>query len=659
MRRQNCARPYNASSAILPMSAIFGILRFDGAEVPSRDLERIANALAHRGSDGRRLARYGPIGLGHCLMRVNREDQFEAQPLRDRDTGVTLVADLRLDNREELAAAFGIDTAALREMPDSALLLRAYQRWEEDCAERLLGDFAFAIWDDGAKKLVLGRDHMGQRFVHYHQSRDFFAFATEIKALCAYPDVPRVLSAAQIGRLLLRDRSRLEGATLFDGIYGLTGATTMTIRRNGRVNRRRYWAPHASPADDGRDEAYYVEAYRRVLGEAVACRVRRTLRPPGIIFSGGYDSAAIAGLAGPVLAKSGRKLVAAASVMSVDYRGTIRHARRWVEMCARDMPQLEVHYVTREGKNFLTGLDQAFLKSELPASAYHFVNHELLSTLAGAGARVIMDGHGGDYTLNPRGQAVLARFLATLEFRRFFSELRSHLLLGHSLWATLKNDIAPLLLPLTVMKLWRRIRHGSPQIWRGQPINRAFAERLIAENAIDASRPPIVEATLDMRGQIADVIEQVISGSSPGGAVTAALHGLELTRPFHDKRVVELALAIPQDLYVKNGRNRYIACAALKDVYPREFQDRWRKNDDEIPDFQCMVKSIEPQLLGEIAQMEESKKLNRYIDFAQIRTLLASRDAAQHNSGWEQETQLAVHGFLMARYLTWFWRNNR
>ncbi len=593
-------------------------------------------------------------------MRVNQEDQFEVQPLCERDTGVTLVADMRLDNRKDLAAAFDIDSAALRGMPDSALLLRAYKRWGEDCAEHLLGDFAFAIWDDGAKKLVLGRDHMGQRFVHYHHGRDFFAFATEIKALCFHPAVPQLLSDAQLGRLLLCDHSRLEGGTLFDGIYGLTGGSIMTVEFDGKLRKRRYWEPHPSPGDMERDEAHYVDAYRRVLGEAVACRIGRAIRPPGIIFSGGYDSAAIAGLAGPVLARSGRKLIAAASVMPAEYRGTIRHARCWVEMCARDMPQLEVHYVTRYGKNLLTGLNEIFLRTGLPTGAYHFVNHELMSKLAGVGAQVIMDGHGGDYTLNPRGRAALARFLATLNVRRFFFELRCHLRLpGHSLWTTLKNDIAALLLPHAVMKLWRRIRRGQTTVWCDQPINAAFAERLIAENAIDAGRSRIVEAKLDMRGQMADVIARIVNGSSPAGASMAALHGLELTRPFHDKRVVELALAIPQDLYVKNGRNRYLACAALKDVYPREFQNRWRKNDDQIPDFQCMVKSIEPQLLAEIAQMEESKNLNRYIDFAQIRALLASRDAAQHNSGWEQETQLAAHGFLMARYLSWFWRSNR
>jgi hypothetical protein len=72
------------------------------------------------------------------------------------------------------------------------------------------------------------------------------------------------------------------------------------------------------------------------------------------------------------------------------------------------MPYLDVHYVTREGKSVLSGLDQAFLQSGQPAGVYHFVMHELLATLAGAGARLIMDGHGGDHTLHPRGQAALA-----------------------------------------------------------------------------------------------------------------------------------------------------------------------------------------------------------------------------------------------------------
>ena len=103
------------------MSAIFGILRFDGGAVSARDLERMGNTLRHRGPDGVKSVVAGPAGLGHCLLRVNQEDLFERQPIIDRGADLVLAADLRIDNREELAGVFGIGAAELRDMPDSAL----------------------------------------------------------------------------------------------------------------------------------------------------------------------------------------------------------------------------------------------------------------------------------------------------------------------------------------------------------------------------------------------------------------------------------------------------------------------------------------------------------------------------------------------------------
>ncbi len=639
------------------MSAIFGILRYDGGPVAARNLERLGNALAHCGPDGRKVVADGPVGLGHGLMRVTAEDQFEAQPLRDREVGITLVADLRLDNREELGAAFGLGAAELRDLPDSALLMRAYKTWGEDCAKHLLGDCAFAIWDARAKKLVLGRDHMGQRAIFYHRNADRFVFASEANALRVFAEVPHGLTDAQIGRMLMRDMAT--GGDEAEGVNGVPAATVMAVGADGTIAKRRYWEPHADPVHEGRDEAYYIDAYRRVLGEAVACRLRRITRAPGLIFSGGYDSAAIAGLAGPALA--GRKLIAAGSVMPADYRGSIRHARRWVEMCARDMPWLDVHYVTWEGKSILTGLEQAFLDNGGPAGSYDLVMQELLATLAKGGARLIMDGHGGDYTLNPRGQAALARFLATFRLRRFFIELRAHCrVAGVSYWVAFKRDVAWLLLPRKLAALWKRLRQGRTPPWGDQPVAPALAERLIAEGIVDPAKLRIAaRPKIDMRGQMLNVLQRQMAGAAPSIATQAARHGLALTRPFHDKRVVELALAIPQELYVKNGRNRYLACAALKDVYPREFQTRWRKNDDQIPDFQRMAKSIEPQLLADMARMERSEKLASLVDFAKIRRLLAARGPDDHNSGWEQETQLALHGYQVARYIEWFRRDNQ
>jgi asparagine synthase (glutamine-hydrolysing) len=344
------------------MSAICGILRFDHGPVVKREIDRILDTMPHRMPDGRRSWCRGSIGLGHGLLCVTIEDRLESQPLHDPETEAVLVADVRFDNRQELAAALNIDAARLAKMPDSALLMAAWRRWGTDCGRYLLGDFFFAIWDGRNQRLVLGRDQMGQRHVLYHIGPDFFIFAPEIKGLWSHPAVPRVLSDASIGRMLLvqelASRPR-QGRTLYDGILGLTGATIMVVSADGSIKQETYWQPEADPAHLNRSEDYYVQAYRAILGEAVACRLRRLTHPPGLSFSGGYDSAAIAGLAAPIMASLDRKLVAVASTMPADYTGTIRHARRWVEMCARDMPHLDVHHVTREGCDPLKAFERA------------------------------------------------------------------------------------------------------------------------------------------------------------------------------------------------------------------------------------------------------------------------------------------------------------
>lgn len=643
------------------MSAVFGVLRFDGTVVDRREVERCLGTMPHRMPDGRRVWCDEAVGLGHGLLRVTPEDAVDHQPLSDAREPITLVADLRLDNRDELAATLEIGPADLASLPDSALLLAAYRHWGEDCARHLLGDFVFAIWDARIRKLVLGRDHMGQRHVFFHQGDGFFAFATEIKALWALPDVPKVLSDVRIGKMLIMDMAVAPGLTLYDEIFGLPGGSTITVSASGETNRRIYWEPRADPAHLDRDEAYYVAAYRRILGEAVACRVRRAVAAPGLMFSGGYDSAAIAGLAGPVLTPQGRKLLAVASTMPADYRGSIRHARAWVELCARDMPWLRVEHITREGLDPLRHVERDCLALDGPAGAYHFLHDAIYRRMAAGGVRMVMDGHGGDYTLNPRGQMALSRFLTTGQWLRFARELGPYLRRsGHTRWTTIKNDVVLQLLPVSLRRWLKRLKHGKATPWGAQPIAADFAQALLDSGAIDAAALHAApRGQGGMRDRMRATLEKIRGGASTGGAAAAARNGLSLTRPFHDKRVVELALAIPEDLYVKSGRSRYLACTALNDVYPSEFQERSRLNDDQIPDFQAMAKRIEPQILAELQRMEGSPALSRYVDFAKIRRLLAARGPEDHNSGWEQETHTAMRGVMLARYIEWFRRDNR
>ncbi len=633
------------------MSGLCGIVRFDNQPVSASDFDRLMRGLAHLGPDRTASCHRESAALGTLLMRVTREDALDAQPLQAAD--LSFVSDARIDNRAQVAQALSIAPATLAQMADSALVLSAYREWGADCVERLVGDFVFAAWHAETRTLVLARDHMGQRHVSYYAGPGFFAFATERRGLWALPYVPRHLSDETIARALMFGWNSGMKAGPAHGIDALPGGTVLTLTAAGNITTRRYWEPRADPTHENRDEAYYVRAYAEVLGEAVACRLRRATAPAGLFMGGGFDSSAISGLAGPVMQQQRRKLIAVSSVMPENYRGTIRHARKWVDMCRRHMPHLDVRYVTREGLNIFTGMERSFLATGSGHSPNRFANDAMFAEIAAAGARVVMDGHGGDYTLNPRDKKYLFRLLRAGRLHRFATEWRARRrFIGASHRQLFASAILPYLFPKATERRQRR-SSGLSETGPTLPIAPELARQAIAQGAA-----PRGSDTTSKRDAILRTLRRQQNGPALAGSIAAAAHGLEFTQPFHDKRVVELALAIPEALYVKNGRERYLARLALKDVYPPEFQTRGSSNDDILPDFLAMAKSIEPQVLAEIDRMEKSGKLSKYFDFPRMRSMLTLRSIDQHASGNEYDTQQALLAFLIARYVEWFRAGN-
>lgn len=612
--------------------------------------------MAHRGPDRVRHWNEGSVALAHLQMRTQVEDAYDRQPLHDGM--LTFVCDARIDNREAVAAELGIAAAALGEMADSALIFAAWRKWGKACADRLIGDFVFVVYDSAARTLVLVRDAMGQRHVLVHSGAGFFAFASEKKGLWALPDVPRALPDAKIVRQLLMTADRHDcdpRRPPADGIAAVPGGCILTVSADGARELEQYWAPHADPEHLDKDETYYVAAYRRVLQEAVECRIRRATRAPALFFSGGFDSAAIVGLAAPVLTAQGRKIVGAASVMPAGYSGPFLDSRPGVEMCERFMPQLDVRYVSGEGIDLLGGLDAAIAVNDGAPSPNRYVNDALLRAMAQSGARICMDGHGGDYTLNPND-------------RKFFIDqlLRGRLgLLWREWQATRKfrnlshgriffSYILMQLVPDIYVRL-RRLRVGGRAYAIDSPISRHM--RGLAREMKLRPKPP--NRFYSKRTGMLNTLTNVQSASWLGFALQSALHGMEFTQPFHDRRVVELALAIPEVFDLKDGKTRYLARKALKDVLPPEFQERLPHNDLRAPDFADMVERALPPILAEIDRMEKAERLSLYFDFSRMRKMFQTKPKSRHALQNPLHYFHAVRALQWARYIEWFNGHNR
>ena len=635
------------------MSAICGIIRFDGTDVAPRSVERMANAMRYRGGDGIQTVDLGRLALGHCLLRVNQEDVHEAQPIIARDA--VLVADLRLDNREELGLALGIPDTDLATLPDSEVLLAAWRRWGNDCARHLLGDFAFAIWDRAKGTLLLGRDHMGQRVIHYHRGDGFFAFATDLSGLFAADDVPRRLNEAELGRRLLMSTERVEGELIYADIHVLPGGTTLLLNPGGGTTVDRYWEPHADPAHLGRDDAYYLATYRATIEEAVACRLRRLIDAPSLLFSGGFDSGIIAALAGPIVADRGWTLTCIASVLGEN--DPRRNARAAVE-AFRGQPGLDLRFYVRGDETSYDDLEASFDRSfrHQPPS---IVRSRIGAMARAAGSRLILDGHGGDYTVNPYAPAMLGAILRRGDIRRFTREFRARMrFTGWSPIRVIGRDVVSALVPQRVRRPWRIAVNGFLPVWRRRGVQREFAVRAFAKGAV--SHQSLRDGFWPgprWRARWLQICRRV-SADGAGSNYIAMTPDLELTRPFHDKRIVELGCALPDHLLFRDGRERWLARTAFADRLPPALIRRMPGNDREQPDLLAMDIQAAPAMLSALEEVRNDEAVARYVDVDALAAMV--RDGASEERLSERvRLTFAMKALTTARFLAWLDRSNR
>jgi len=609
--------------------------------------------MKHRGADGIDTVELGRLALGHCLMRVNREDVNEAQPIVARDA--VLVADLRLDNRDDLATALGIADTDLTALSDSELLLAAWRHWGDECPRHLLGDFAFAIWDRAKGTLLLGRDHMGQRIIFYHLGAGFLAFATELGGLFAAHEVPRRLNEDELARRLLMSTERAQGDLIYADIHVLPGGTTLRLASDGSVRIDRYWQPQAAPEHLDRDDAYYLQVYRATIEEAVACRVRRLIEPPSMLFSGGFDSGIIAALAGPLVAARGWTLTCLASVLSE--RDPRRNARAAVE-AFRGWPGLGLHFYVRGDETTYDDLEATFDRT-FRLRPPSIVRRRIGDMACAAGSRLILDGHGGDYTVNAYDQAMLGAILRRGEIGRFAREFRARMrFTGWSPLRVFGRDVLSAFVPGGMRALWRSAVNGFTPAWRRRGVRCDFALGAFARGTVDRRqlrdgfRPGARwrDRWVEMcRRAAADGI-----GSNYG----ATTPDLDLTRPFHDKRIVELALALPDRLLFRDGRERWLARTTFADILPPALVARMPGNDREQPDMIPMNTAAAPAMIAALRELEEDEAVSRYLDVAALGAMVR-KAASEERLSERIRLNFAMHALATARFLAWLDRSNR
>lgn len=586
------------------MSGIAGLWNLDGRPLDRAVLSSMSATLRHRGLDGEAHRASGSIGFAHQHSWVTPEETGEAQPLGE-PTSIMLAMDGRLDNRDELFAALALSP----DISDAACVLAAYHSWKEGFAERLNGDFAVALFDESRNELLLARDAIGLRPLYYFGSDRLFAFASEIKALLAHPDIearPDDEGLADYMLLSARPVDRQE-ITCFAGISALVPGYLAIVTPERTVTRR-YWDFETGRSLRLRSFGEYVEACRERFAEAVRRRIR-SVRPVAISVSGGLDSSSIFCQA-EVLRRRGQTICP--EVAGISYygaEGSDADERTFLLDLERQY-DVQIERISIEP---LLGLVKG-VEKQVAAIEAPFVNQtwgitEMLHHRARArGARVLLYGTWGDQVLFSSSYLIdLFHRLAwgtiwrhLRQYREFLGEPSARVLAGRFAAELVRHHVPrPLARPLKRIRL-RLFPVGRPKHWFSEAfLHRGlrFADQLatIGDGFHSAQAKSLY---LEARSKYH---VHCMEWSNKVGAVL----GVDVALPFLDRDLLAFLMAIPGDIQNWNGVPRGLLREAMQGVLPEPVRRRtWKGsfssavNQGVSQDFPTVARALSSDSLG-------------------------------------------------------------
>ena len=624
------------------MSGICGLFYLDGSTPQSGQIEAMTAPLQRRGPDGTHHFQDGPIALGHTLLATTPEALHETLPFTDAASGCCITADVRLDNRDELLPALGLN-AETRVIGDGELLLRAYLHWGEACLDHLLGDFAFAIWDPRSQRLFAARDQMGMRqLIHSHVPGKLFAFATEPRALLKAPGVPHRINEGRIADFIEDYLECIDlTSTFFEEVYRLPPAHCLTVDASG-LNIRRYWSLQPQPTLQLDSDQAYIDAFLKVFGEAVRCRLRSP-DPVGSMLSGGMDSGSVVAVASRQLQAEGRGPLHTFSAIGPDPESCIETRTIFESL---KMPGLQPHLAnwaeleedSEELLRRLKEVDEPFDAQMNLIRGVYLKAHQ-------SGIKVVLDGVAGDVMLSYSDRII--QLLRSGQWRQALQDSRGEARFwwdGSGWWRSLLLNIRRALTPNWA----RRLRNQLSDKRRIKPnplMNPTLAQRVDLAARVEKNRQNGLVERIDFARTRAHAVCQshLVVGRERYDRTASAL-AIEPRDPFMDLRVINFCIALPGSQLESGGWPKILLRRAMQGLLPDTV--RWRRGKQHLG--WCFTK----QLLEYWPDWRSSQLANHHILKAWVRlpepvasgqtpdgALESARMTAQFLANWLQKAE--------------------
>ncbi len=398
------------------MSCIAGIINLDGAPVERELLERMTATMKGHAPDGIDVWCSSNVGFGHARLRISPEQENERQPCT-LDGNVWITADARIDGRAELIGQLRSAGGPVRnDASDVDLILHAYRVFGESFLDRLIGDFAFALWDERSKKLICARDHFGVRPFFYVRTHKVFLFASDIDALLEHPEVSRQLDEGFIADFLLFSFCMEAEPTIYHAIRRLPAASQFILDPE-RCRIRRYWQPPLHNEVRYKNDAEYIDQFLGLFSKAIVDRIPEN--GAAIELSGGMDSTSIA-----AVASANAKVITAYTATIHDLLPDDQEGH----LAGLTAAHLNIPMVCHAIDNYalFERFDSTRLRAAEPsANPLLAAQYDKFVSIANTGARVLLSGQGGDALFNG-SNTYYPQLLRSGRIRKFLGEVYRH-----------------------------------------------------------------------------------------------------------------------------------------------------------------------------------------------------------------------------------------
>ena len=570
------------------MCGIAGKLNFDADRALDRDtLMAMTRVIAHRGPDSDGFYTGPGIGLGFRRLSIIDLSTGD-QPIANENGTVWVIFNGEIYNFADVRSDLVSRGHRFRTHTDTEVIVHAYEQWGDDCVERFRGMFAFALWDEPRRRLLLVRDRVGVKPLYYSATPHGVTFGSEIKSLLEDADVPREWSAESVDAYLALQYVPCP-LTIFKSIWKLPPGHLL-VAENGRVRTRRYWDLVFTGDGDPSREHDYLERLEAMVDEAVRLRMVSDV-PLGAFLSGGIDSSLV--VASMVKAAPGRVVTTSVGFDDQAF-DELEHARVVAQHLGTESYEHVVRGGGAHGENVRGGgapgenIVQPDIARLLPKLAWHLdepfadssaVPTYYVSQAAREHVTVALSGDGGDEMwagyarhrveraeqfarrmLGPRGSRMTGRLAARLP----------HAIKGARSLGNLALTPAEACAHKHAYGLFegdgRRALYAADFAAEVRDADPFLGFRLAYQSC--ASPDPVDRALyVDVKTYLVDDILMKVDKMSM--AVS-----LEARDPLLDHPLLEFVATIPSSLKLAHGRSKYLLRRLLAKRIPQSIVDR-------------------------------------------------------------------------------------